>query len=206
MEETAEKFDPEIHQTDGEGNPVVKGDGSFARKRGPKASPRAATSPRRGPKKATPRAGSRPKAPDFRPGINGMFQLAAAPLAFVQPLDAIAVSQHGENIAEALNALAQERPEVAMVLQRILSVGPYGAVIAAVVPLAVQILHNHDMLPREAVERIPGVTPKEVLEAALGLGETMDRAMATGEPQQFEHGYAVPVFPDNVVGQQERVA
>lgn len=204
MEETAEQFDPEIHQTDGEGNPVVKADGSFARKRGPKAAPRAASSPRR-PKKATPRAGSRPKAPDFRPGINGMFQLAAAPLAFVQPLDAIAVSQHGENIAEALNDLAQERPEVAMVLQRILAVGPYGAVIAAVVPLVVQILHNHDMLPREAVERIPGVTPKEELLAALGIGETMDRAMATGQPQQFEHGYAVPV-PDNVVGQRERVA
>lgn len=198
MDQTAEQFDPEIHQTDGEGNPVVKTDGTFARKRGPKASPRAATSPRR-PKKANPRAGNRPKAPDFRPGLNGMFQLAAAPLAFAQPLDALAVAQHGPNIAEALNDLAQERPEVAMVLQRILAVGPYGAVIAAVVPLVVQVLHNHDVLPAQAVQNVPGVTPKEELEAALGIGEVMDRAMATGQPQQFEHGYAAPV-PDNVVG------
>lgn len=205
MEQTAEQFDPEIHQTDGEGKPVVKGDGSFAKKRGPKSSPRAASSPRR-PKAATPRAGTRPKAPDFRPGLNGMFQLAAAPLAFVQPLDAMAVATHGPNVAEALNDLAQERPEVAAVLQRILSVGPYGAVIAAVVPLVVQVLHNHDMLPEAAAERIPGVTPKSALLEALGAPQGPvegPREHPQQEQQQpYEYGF-VPVT-DNVVDAMPR--
>lgn len=164
-----EMFDPDVHQADDEGQPVVTSAGRYAKKRGPKSAPSAA-SPRR---TATRSRSSRPstpraKAPDFRPGLNGMFQLIAAPLAFVQPLDAMAVAQHGPNVAEALNDLAQERPEVAMVLQRLLSVGPYGLVIAAVLPLTVQLLHNHDVLPAVAAVRL-GAVPKDELAAALGI-------------------------------------
>ncbi len=163
-----ETFDPEVHQADDEGQPVVTSAGRYAKKRGPKSAPSAA-SPRRTARKSTSRPSApRSKAPDFRPGLNGMFQLIAAPLAFVQPLDAMAVAQHGPNVAEALNDLAQERPEVAMVLQRLLSVGPYGLVIAAVLPLAVQVLHNHDVLPAVAAQRL-GAVPKEQLLAELGI-------------------------------------
>lgn len=203
MDQTTEEFNPEIHQVDAEGRPVVKSDGTYAKKRGPKSSPRAASSPRR-PKAAAPRAGTRPKAPDFRPGINGMFQLAAAPLAFAQPLDAMAVATHGPNIAEALNDLAQERPEVAAVLQRIMSVGPYGAVIAAVLPLVMQILHNHDMVPEAAAEKVPGVVPKSELLAMLRGPEQGPAAAAEPEPQ---HGWGPTVAApaDNVVHDMARV-
>lgn len=164
-----ETFDPDVHQTDEVGQPVVTTAGRYAKKRGPKHTA-TASSPRRTARKTASSRPSAPrsKAPDFRPGLNGMFQLIAAPLAFVQPLDAMAVAQHGPNVAEALNDLAQERPEVAMVLQRLLSVGPYGLVIAAVLPLAVQLLHNHDVLPAVAAVRL-GATPKDELAAVLGL-------------------------------------
>ena len=211
MTETAtetltEEFDPEVHATEEDGSPKITRGGRLAKKRGPKGAsssgPRAAASPRRPSSSRTRSTGSRPKAPDFRPGLNGMFQLLAAPLAFVQPLDAMAVAQHGPNISEALNDLAQHRPEVAMVLQRILAVGPYGALLAATVPLVVQLLHNHDVIPEQAAASIPGVAPKSELLAALGLGEVVDEAMATGRPvpggEHFQ-GHAVPFGGDNVV-------
>jgi len=170
MPAAAEEFDPATHATDTDGNPVLTTDGKYAKRRGPKAGARPAPSPRKSARpKAAPRASAaRPKAPDFRPGLNGVFQLIATPLAFTQPLDAVAVANHGPNIAEALNDLAQERPEVAAVLQRILAVGPYGAVIAATLPLVVQLLHNHDVLPAEPAERL-GATRKSALQEMLGI-------------------------------------
>lgn len=203
----AEEFDPEVHATETDGRPKVTRDGRLAKKRGPKstgAAPRAA-SPRRPSSSRTRSTSSRPKAPDFRPGINGMFQLLAAPLAFVQPLDAYAVATHGPNIAEALNDLAQERPEIAVVLQRILAVGPYGALLAATVPLVVQLLHNHDVIPEQAATGIPGVAPKSELLNVLG----MVPKEAPEEEKQSVYGYshgertAGPGFDndvDNVVG------
>lgn len=182
-----EEFDPEVHATEPDGRPKTTRDGRLAKKRGPKSTPpRAAASPRRSSPRTARSTSSRPKAPDFRDGINGMFQLIAAPLAFVQPLDSMAVVQHAPNIAEALNDLAQHRPEVAMVLQRVLSVGPYGALLAATVPLVVQLLHNHDVLPEQVATGIPGVAPKSVLQEALGIAvKTMPEPP---EPQYDQFG------------------
>jgi hypothetical protein len=69
--------------------------------------------------------------------------------------DAAAITIHAPNIASALNQLAQERPEIAAVLERVLQVGPYGVLIAAVAPLALQILANHGALPEGALGTIP---------------------------------------------------
>lgn len=195
-----EEFDPEVHATEADGSPKVTRGGRLAKKRGPKSAsgPRAA-SPRRPSASRTRSTTTRSKAPDFRPGINGIFQLVAAPLAFTAPLDAYAVATHGPNIAEALNDLAQERPEVAMVLQRILAVGPYGALLAATVPLVVQLLHNHGVIPEQAAQGIPGVSTKSEVMGVLGLAAAMDEAVATGQPQQTADGFvATPFYGDNV--------
>lgn len=89
----------------------------------------------------------------YAEGINGIFQVAATGCivlgqgkpAYVA--DAVAISEHGPNIANALELLANERPEVAAVLDRVMQIGPYGVVIAAVVPLVAQILANHNLVP-----------------------------------------------------------
>lgn len=102
---------------------------------------------------------------DYRPGIMGMMQLPAGVLAFAgmsKPelaADAAVLTIHGPNVAEALNELAKERPEVAAVLDRVLSVGPYGLLIAAVMPMVLQILANHGVLPSGLL----GTVPKEAL-------------------------------------------
>lgn len=126
-----------------------------------------------GPRPSTRRTA--PKGPDYRPGILGMLQTVTIPLAFVAPADAAAVGHHGPGVAEALNDLARERPEVAAALERVMQVGPYGALIGAVVPLAVQLLHNHDVLPESMAVQL-GATPKRRIMADL-------RAQAGGGPE-----------------------
>jgi len=101
-----------------------------------------------------------PKKPEYAKGINGVFQLAAFPLTFVAPADAWAVTTHGPGIATALEELAHERPEIAAVLDKVLQAGPYGAIIAAVTPLVVQLLVNHGAVP-ESIGGALGAHPKD---------------------------------------------
>jgi hypothetical protein len=72
--------------------------------------------------------------------------------------DAAAITIHAPNIAEALDQLANERPEIAAILDRVLQVGPYGVLIAAVAPLALQLLANHEALPPGAMGTVPPTT------------------------------------------------
>jgi hypothetical protein len=98
-----------------------------------------------------------------------MIQLPAGILAFAgmnKPelaADAAVLSMHAPNVAEALNELAKERPEIAAVLDRVLSVGPYGLLVAAVAPLVLQILANHSVIP----SGILGTVPKETILNAM---------------------------------------
>lgn len=118
-----------------------------------------APSPRRTP---TTRA---PKVKDYRSGIEGIGQLAAGALFFVAPADAAAVGFHTPPIAAALNDLAQQDPRVAAVLDRILAVGPYGALLAAVMPLVLQILTNHGKVPAGMLGTLE---PDQLVGAFLG--------------------------------------
>lgn len=88
-----------------------------------------------------------PRSKDYRAGIEGIGQLAGGALFFVAPADAAAVMLHTPPIAAALNHLAQQDPRVAAMLDKLLAVGPYGALLAAVMPLVLQILTNHGKIP-----------------------------------------------------------
>jgi hypothetical protein len=77
-------------------------------------------------------------------------------------LDAVAVTDHAPNIAEAVQVTADNDPKFAAAMDRILSTGPYAALIAAAVPMVVQILHNHDKVPGEIVKGMGGRTKDEV--------------------------------------------
>jgi len=98
---------------------------------------------------------------DYKTPLLGLFQIPAGALAIagmqkpVFAADAAAIAIHSENIAEALDQLAHERPEIAAVLDRVLQIGPYGVLIAAVAPLAFQILTNHGAVPVGVMGTIP---------------------------------------------------
>lgn len=105
---------------------------------------------------------------EYAPAIEGLFQLIAFPVAFAFPADAAAITHYSPGIAKELDALAQVRPEVAAALDRVLSVGPYGAVIAATLPLVIQLLVNHGVIPIGAVASF-GVVPKETILRNIGV-------------------------------------
>lgn len=58
-------------------------------------------------------------------------------------LDALALTLHAPDIAEAVESVAYEQPAMAAVLERIGSVGPYGALGVAILPLMLQLAANH---------------------------------------------------------------
>jgi hypothetical protein len=69
--------------------------------------------------------------------------------------DAAAITVHALPIASALDDLAHEDAAVAAVLERVLQVGPYGALLAAVAPLVLQVLANHEAIPPGTLGTIP---------------------------------------------------
>lgn len=107
---------------------------------------------------------------DYTDGIAGLLQMPAMALGIVGAqtnnialvADANVIAHHTPAIAAGLNDLAQERPEVAAVLDRILKVGPYGAILGAVIPMAVQLLANHKVIP-------PGMGGTLSAEQVLGI-------------------------------------
>jgi hypothetical protein len=154
-----------------------KADGTPKSKPGPAkgAGARPAPGPRRAPapgrkKSAAPSAAARAAGQkDYTEGIMGLFQMPAMGLMMVGrqtgnvalQADGYALAQHGPGIAAALNETAQQQPQVAKALDSILKVGPYGALITALVPLVVQLAANHDAIPP-----VMGAIPKEHLAAA----------------------------------------
>jgi hypothetical protein len=86
--------------------------------------------------------------------------------------DSVAISIHSPQIAESLNALAQERPEVAAVLDRLLAIGPYGLVLSSVLPLVLQLLTNHNILPARVAAPLGCKSPDDLIK--LIVSETQD--------------------------------
>lgn len=93
------------------------------------------------------------KKTDYATPLNGVLQIIAAPLTMIgtrRPVflaDSVTITTYGPGVSEALSDLANERPEVAAVLERVLSVGPYGALLASVFPLVLQLAANHKVVP-----------------------------------------------------------
>jgi hypothetical protein len=122
---------------------------------------------------STPRKSKRKTGTDYRAGIEGLLQLPAAGLmlAGMQSgklelvADAATITNAAPGIAEALSDLANDQPQVAAVLDKVLKAGPYGALIAAVVPMAMQLMANHKVVPVGVMGTVdPGVVIQRMAE------------------------------------------
>lgn len=161
-----------------------KADGSPRAKPGvkPGGGPRVASS---GPRKVAapksrPSGGGSKKAadgPDYRAALIGLSALPvgiasmAARLisdekkrAAIQ-LDALTLKVHAPTIAEALNNTAKTNARVAAALDHVVSVGPYGEIIAAVAPVILQCLANHGQI--DANPELGILTPDQLVAAAM---------------------------------------
>lgn len=130
------------------------------RSRGRKPAAGGAAKPRKTPAKrpggdAARRAAARGrKAEGYRNGVAGMMQLAGMPLLVAgkstrNPIlvaDAAAIAMHAEGVATAIADLAVEDARIAAVLDKLTAVGPYSALVGAVMPLAVQLAANHGIV------------------------------------------------------------
>ena len=103
---------------------------------------------------------------DYRPALTGLMQIPQFLLGMAarwKPelgYDAVAVAMHSPPLVEALNETAKTDERLAKVLDRLTAVGPYGLVLAAAMPMAMQIAANHKIIP---TNRDMGILTQEEL-------------------------------------------
>lgn len=108
--------------------------------------------------------------PDYRPGVMGLLQIPTVALAMlgrvnpVYALDAATLQLHAAPIAQAVHDTATADDRVAAILDKVLAAGPYGALLGALIPVALQIAANHGAIP---VEPSMGILSGDQLVAAL---------------------------------------
>jgi len=83
-----------------------------------------------------------------------------------QYADAAAIGQHFPPIAGELAKIADGSDVIAKPIDFLIEVGPYGALIAAGMPLVMQLMANHRLLKADMLMS-QGVVPPELLEAQM---------------------------------------
>ena len=118
---------------------------------------------RKNPSKTSARAQAA-KTQEREDGLNGLFQLGAfAALTFGQHADAGACATHGPNISREVATLAENNDSIGKTVDYLTGVGPYAALIAALMPFTLQILVNHNRIPNSPALAQFGVYPPEML-------------------------------------------
>jgi len=88
--------------------------------------------------------------------LTGLGQLAYIPLlATKQYADAGALDMHGPGISREIAILAAREERVAKIVDPLLMVGPYAALVAAVLPLAMQLAVNHGRVDAGPMNTVP---------------------------------------------------
>jgi hypothetical protein len=106
---------------------------------------------------------------DYRQGVAALLQIPAFALGVVgryrpaYALDAAALTLHTPTLADAVHQTALSDERVAAILDRVLAAGPYGALLGALMPLALQIAANHKAIP--PVAELGILTPDQLVEA-----------------------------------------
>lgn len=100
-------------------------------------------------------------------GLMGLGQLGQAVLLSTkQYADAAAIGSHWGPIAKELANIADANEAFAKPIDFLIEIGPYGALVQAVLPLALQLAANHKLIPAESMLG-QGVVPPEVLESQM---------------------------------------
>jgi hypothetical protein len=95
-----------------------------------------------------------PAVPDYRPGLMGLLQIPIMGMSMIGrqtknealQADGMALAMHAPALAEAINETAKSQPQIGRALESLMKAGPYGALIGALVPLAMQLAANHGIM------------------------------------------------------------
>lgn len=160
-----------------DGRPKTSRRGRPRKDTAPKSSGPAAPSPR----STRPPTGGRKK--NYTDGITGFLHMMALPLLPTLPDDAAAIMLHADSVADAINKTAQTRPEVAAMCEKIMTAGPYGLILGALLKPLAQVAENHQLLPTH-ITRKAGAVPRE------HLGPMLAAKLGTPPAEQHVNGYA----------------
>ena len=104
--------------------------------------------------------------------LNGFGQLAQAPLiALRQYADAGAIGLHWPGVSHEVAALAETQDQVARLVDPLIRIGPFTGLIAAILPMILQIGVNHGRVPAGAMGTIPAASLTARVEATLAAVE-----------------------------------
>ena len=107
---------------------------------------------------------SNKKAAEREEALNGIGQIVQVPLiATKQFADAGALSLYWPPIAKEVAILAESNEQIAKLIDPLIQVGPYTALIAATLPFVMQLAVNHGMVAPGAM----GTVPAQVLSAQI---------------------------------------
>lgn len=137
--------------------------------------------------------------------FNGIFQIGSFGCIITgQFADAGAISMHGPGIAHEAAELAENNEYVAKAADFLCQVGPFAAIIAAAMPLALQLLVNHNILPAEKLAGANVVKP-EVLESQVKTQMAEQAIAALKAQRQAEERLAAMQadYAEYVNGQSE---
>ena len=100
-------------------------------------------------------------------GLAGIAQLCQAALVVTgQYADAATVGKYGPELASELAKLASQYDIIARPVDLLIQVGPFAGLLAVAVPMTMQIMANHKLLPAGAILGSQ-IQPPELLEAQM---------------------------------------
>lgn len=141
------------------------------------------------PKKAIP-SGTKSVKETREEALNGIGQLGTFGLVMTGNLaDAGAVGMHWPNIAREGAELAESNEYVAKAADFLGQVGPFAAILSAAMPLVLQILANHKVLPADKLGGA-GVVKPEVLESQIKTEMAKQAIAALKAQQEAEEEFA----------------
>jgi hypothetical protein len=92
-------------------------------------------------------------------------------LATKQYADAGAVSLYWPKIATEVAKLAEENENIGKLIDPLMQIGPYSALIAAILPFVLQIGVNHGRFAPGSMGTVPASTLQAQIEASIAEGE-----------------------------------
>jgi len=135
-------------------------------------------------------------------GLDGIGQLLSAGLLFArQHADAGAVYKFWPNVAVESAKIAEDNPKFGEFLDSLTVVGPYAGLIAAALPLVMQVMVNHDKMDVTNVANL-GCVSKETLRAQVQKEIMAAEMEAMREKIEMEEQRAVIIREYNAMQEQ----
>lgn len=131
-------------------------------------------------------------------GLEGIGQLVSAGFLFArQPADAITVNKYWPAISLETARLAEDNPQLASQVDKLIVVGPYTAIIEAALPMFLQLAVNHGKLDATSVESLGVVSRKTMMaKAQVAIMQAEVEAMREQVEMERERALALQEYQE----------